>query len=43
MSRILVVDDEDILRDAICEALQRNGHDVVGSPDGDEALDKVVD
>jgi DNA-binding NtrC family response regulator len=41
MSRILVVDDEDILRDAICEALQRNGHDVVGSPDGDEALERI--
>ncbi len=41
MSRILVVDDEDILRDAICEALQRNGHDVVGSPDGDAALERI--
>ena len=30
MNRILVIDDEDILRDAISEALQRKGYEVVG-------------
>ena len=40
MSCILVVDDEDILRDAMAEALRRAGHDVEAFDDGRKALDR---
>ena len=42
MSRILVVDDEDILREATAEALRRAGHAVDAFADGRSALDRFA-
>ena len=36
--RILVVDDEDNLRDVLVEVLKRDGHEVDSALDGDEGL-----
>ena len=36
--RILVVDDEDNLRDVLVEVLRRDGHEVDSAGDGDEGL-----
>jgi CheY-like chemotaxis protein len=36
--RILVVDDEDNLRDVLVEVLKRDGHDVDSAADGTEGL-----
>ena len=38
---ILVVDDEDAVRSAICEALTREDYDVIGSPSAPDAIIKV--
>ena len=38
MSRVLVVDDEEGIRDGVRDALAREGHDVVTAGDGEEAL-----
>jgi DNA-binding NtrC family response regulator len=40
MNRILVIDDEDILRDAISEALQRKGYEVVGASNGRAGVER---
>lgn len=40
--RILVAEDESILRRNLCEFLSRKGFDVVGAADGSEALAKVL-
>jgi|SRR5580700_9427272 CheY-like chemotaxis protein len=37
--RILVVDDDDGIREVLTTALARDGHEVVGARDGREALD----
>ena len=42
MSRILVVDDEAILRDAMTEALRRKGHAVDAFDAGRPALDRLA-
>ncbi len=42
MIRILVVDDEAILREAIVEALRRAGHEVEGFDAGRPALDRLA-
>jgi CheY-like chemotaxis protein len=39
--RILVVDDEDNLRDVVVEVLKRDGHDVDSAADGTEGLRRV--
>lgn len=36
--RILVVDDDDVLREVLAAALSGDGHEVVGASDGTEAL-----
>ena len=36
--RILVVDDEDNLRDVLVEVLKRDGHEVDSAVDGDDGL-----
>jgi CheY-like chemotaxis protein len=38
MARVLLVDDEQDIREAVSEALQYEGHDVVTAVDGAEAL-----
>ncbi len=38
MSRILVIDDEDLVREVIVEILEREGYDVVGAETPQEAL-----
>ncbi|HEV8266618.1 MAG TPA: response regulator transcription factor [Thermoanaerobaculia bacterium] len=38
MSRVLVVDDEEGIREGVRDALVREGHDVVTAKDGEEAL-----
>ncbi|WP_338751512.1 response regulator transcription factor [Bacillus sp. FJAT-52991] len=41
MKRILVVDDEDILRMLICDTLEDLGYEIEEAEDGEEALKKV--
>ena len=38
MKRILVAEDEDVIRDFVVINLKRSGYDVVDMPTGDEAL-----
>ncbi len=40
--RILVAEDEEVLRTNLCEFLQRAGYDVDGARDGQEALEMVL-
>ncbi len=39
---VLVVEDEEDLREMMCEALERDGYTVVGASDGQEALDALA-
>ncbi len=39
--RILVAEDEEILRRNLCEFLERHGYDVTGAVDGQDALEKL--
>jgi CheY-like chemotaxis protein len=39
--RILVVDDEENLRDVLVEVLKRDGHDVDSAVDGNEGLRRI--
>ncbi|OZI10448.1 response regulator [Bacillaceae bacterium SAS-127] len=41
MKRILVVDDEEILRMLICDTLEDLGYEIEEAEDGEEALEKV--
>jgi CheY-like chemotaxis protein len=41
MARILIAEDEDSLRSMIARALTNDGHDVIASRDGGEALDSL--
>ena len=41
MARILLAEDEDVLRNYIARALVQDGHEVVAAADGAEALDKL--
>ena len=38
MKRILVAEDEDVIRDFVVINLRRSGYEVVDVPNGDEAL-----
>jgi len=40
-ARVLVVDDEEAIRDAVCYALRSDGYEVDGRETGEEALDAV--
>jgi len=42
MSRVLVVDDEDAIRDAVVYVLRADGNDVAVAPDGESAVDAVT-
>ncbi len=37
MARILIVDDQDMMRDSLAEILVREGHEVVAATDGASA------
>ncbi len=39
--RLLVVDDDQELRESLCEFLEENGYDVIGAKDGIEALEEL--
>jgi response regulator RpfG family c-di-GMP phosphodiesterase len=39
--RILVVDDEQVIRDILCEFLALEGYDVENAADGDDAIEKL--
>jgi len=41
VARILLAEDEDVLRNYIARALVQDGHEVVAAADGAEALDKL--
>ena len=41
MPTVLVVDDDDVIRDVLAEALSDEGYDVVACEDGAEALDRT--
>jgi len=41
MARILVVDDQEMMRDGLCAILVREGHDVVAAGDGPAALTRL--
>lgn len=43
MKKILVVDDDDILRMLICDTLEDLGHEIHEAEDGQEALNKVTE
>lgn len=42
MARILVAEDEDSIRNLVSRALTSDGHEVVASSDGAEALDSLT-
>ena len=42
MSRILVVDDKEMMRDSVATILGRRGHTVVTAPGGEAALEKIT-
>jgi two-component system, NtrC family, response regulator HydG len=41
MARILVVDDQDMMRDSLAGILSRDGHEVVAAPDGQTAISRL--
>jgi DNA-binding NtrC family response regulator len=41
MARILVVDDQDVMRDPLMESLKRDGHEVAAASDGPAAIAKL--
>jgi len=41
MARILVIDDEDMVRRVVCRTLEQAGHTVESASDGDEGLQKL--
>ena len=43
MSRILVIDDEQVIRRLMCEILERAGHETVAAETSDEALAELED
>lgn len=42
MSRILVVDDKEMMRDSVATMLSRKGHSVVVAPNGEAAIEKIA-
>ena len=42
MARILVVDDQELMRDSLATALAREGHEVVAAGDGAAALQRLT-
>jgi len=42
MARILIVDDQDMMRDSLAQTLVREGHEVVAAPDGAAAAARLA-
>jgi CheY-like chemotaxis protein len=40
--RVLIVEDDELIRDSLLEALQDKGYEALGAADGREALDKLA-
>jgi response regulator RpfG family c-di-GMP phosphodiesterase len=43
VSRVLVIDDEKVIRDLMCEILERAGYETIGAGTADEALGLLTD
>jgi DNA-binding NtrC family response regulator len=41
MARILIVDDQEVMRDSLAATLAREGHEVVAASDGPAAIDRL--
>ncbi|EDM81597.1 sigma-54 dependent DNA-binding response regulator [Plesiocystis pacifica SIR-1] len=41
--KLLIVDDDSMLRDALVHMLERAGHQCEGAADGDEGLERILD
>lgn len=41
MARILLVEDDEFVRDMLCQMLRRAKHEVEGAVDGEDALEKL--
>src|SRR5438445_12928858 len=42
MARILIVDDQDVMRDSLAATLARQGHEVVAATDGPGAISRLT-
>src|SRR5271154_933518 len=42
MPKLVVIDDEDDVRDVVLRLLKRAGYEVIGAPDGPAGLDAIV-
>ena len=40
--RVVVVEDDELIRDSLLEVLEDNGYEAIGASDGQEALDKLA-
>jgi len=40
--RVVVVEDDELIRDSLLEVLEENGYEAIGAGDGREALDKLA-
>jgi CheY-like chemotaxis protein len=40
--RVVVVEDDELIRDSLLEVLEDNGYEAIGASDGREALDKLA-
>mgnify|MGYP000411485681 CR=1 FL=1 len=41
MATLLLVEDDDLVRDMLSQVLQRAGHDVIGAANGEEATEQL--
>jgi CheY-like chemotaxis protein len=40
--RVIIVEDDELIRDSLLEVLEDNGYEAIGAGDGREALDKLA-
>ena len=40
--RVVVIEDDELIRDSLIDVLQDNGYEAIGAGDGQEALDKLA-
>ena len=41
MATLLLVEDDDLVRDMLCQVLQRAGHEVISAANGEEAIEQL--